>query len=85
MHFCKFETARIEDCLDFIEAKGLHRHWSKDGASREMRVKATGGGAHKYAGEGAGRGAGGQQPQQGKGVGRGGVCSSGSGSSGSAC
>jgi hypothetical protein len=25
MHFVKFETARVDDCLDFIQAKGLHR------------------------------------------------------------
>lgn len=51
MHFVKFETARIEDCLDFIQAKGLHRTLLRDGSSREVRVKATGGGAHKFAGE----------------------------------
>lgn len=50
MHFVKFETARIEDCLDFIEAKGLHRCMLRDGSSREVRVKATGGGAIKFAG-----------------------------------
>lgn len=50
MHFVKFETARLGDCLDFIEAKGLHRRWGKDGTEREVRVKATGGGAHRFAG-----------------------------------
>lgn len=50
MHFVKFETARIEDCLDFIQAKGLHRTLLRDGSSREVRVKATGGGAIKFAG-----------------------------------
>jgi hypothetical protein len=49
MHFVKFETARIQDCLDFIEAKGLHRCRGRDGQAREVRVKATGGGAYKFA------------------------------------
>jgi hypothetical protein len=51
MHFVKFETARIQDCIDFIQAKGLHRCWLRDGSSREVRVKATGGGAIRFAGE----------------------------------
>uniref|UniRef100_A0A383WMF1 Pantothenate kinase n=1 Tax=Tetradesmus obliquus TaxID=3088 RepID=A0A383WMF1_TETOB len=49
MHFVKFETARIDDCLDFIQAKGLHRCTLRDGSSREVRVKATGGGAVRFA------------------------------------
>eukprot|EP00879_Flechtneria_rotunda_P021027 GHRR01022149.1.p1 GENE.GHRR01022149.1~~GHRR01022149.1.p1 ORF type:complete len:338 (+),score=95.52 GHRR01022149.1:256-1269(+) len=49
MHFVKFETARIDDCLDFIQAKGLHRCTLRDGSSREVRVKATGGGAIRFA------------------------------------
>ncbi|KAF6257411.1 fumble-domain-containing protein [Scenedesmus sp. NREL 46B-D3] len=49
MHFVKFETARIQDCIDFIQAKGLHRCWLRDGSSREVRVKATGGGAVRFA------------------------------------
>ncbi|KAI8462346.1 MAG: fumble-domain-containing protein [Monoraphidium minutum] len=49
IHFVKFETARIADCLDFIEAKGLHRCLGRDGFQHEMRVKATGGGAHRFA------------------------------------
>eukprot|EP00775_Hariotina_reticulata_P009200 gene9200-9367_t len=48
MHFVKFETARVDDCLDFIQAKGLHRCMLKDGSSREVRVKATGGGAMRF-------------------------------------
>ncbi len=32
--------------MDFIEAKGLHR---SNGGGAKMRVKATGGGAYKYA------------------------------------
>jgi type II pantothenate kinase len=51
MHFVKFETARIDDCLEFIEAKGLHRCTGKDGLRHEVRVKATGGGAVRFAGE----------------------------------
>ncbi|KAF8056112.1 pantothenate kinase 2 [Scenedesmus sp. PABB004] len=49
MHFVKFETARLGDCLDFIQAKGLHRCMLRDGSSREVRVKATGGGAIRFA------------------------------------
>lgn len=50
----KFETARIDECIDFIEAKGLH-HVSGAAASGgdapdgKVRVVATGGGAYKYA------------------------------------
>jgi hypothetical protein len=50
MHFVKFETARIQDCINFIQAKGLHRCWLRDGSSREVRVKATGGGAIRFSG-----------------------------------
>lgn len=46
LHFVKFETAKVEECIDFIEAKGLHR---RNGSGMPMRVKATGGGAFKYA------------------------------------
>lgn len=46
LHFVKFETARIEDCLKFIEEKKLHRR--KD-STKPIRVKATGGGSFKYA------------------------------------
>lgn len=47
LHFVKFETQKVEECVAFIEAKGLHR--SVDGSGAKMRVKATGGGAYKYA------------------------------------
>ncbi|GLC40183.1 hypothetical protein PLESTB_000260200 [Pleodorina starrii] len=47
LHFVKFETSRVEDVIDFIEAKGLHRYCGRNG-TKEMRVKATGGGAYKY-------------------------------------
>jgi type II pantothenate kinase len=46
LHFVKFETAKVDECIDFIEAKGLHR---RNGSGAPMRVKATGGGAFKYA------------------------------------
>ncbi|GLI70548.1 hypothetical protein VaNZ11_015467 [Volvox africanus] len=48
LHFVKFETSRVEDAINFIEAKGLHRYCGRNG-TKEMRVKATGGGAYKYA------------------------------------
>jgi hypothetical protein len=41
LHFVKFETSRVEDAIDFIEAKGLHRYCGRNG-TKEMRVKATG-------------------------------------------
>ncbi|KAL4445797.1 hypothetical protein ABPG77_008996 [Micractinium sp. CCAP 211/92] len=47
LHFVKFETAKVDECIAFIEAKGLHR--STDGSGGRMCVKATGGGAYKYA------------------------------------
>lgn len=49
LHFVKFETCSMEQCLDFIEAKGLHRYWHSGGNNGLMRVKATGGGAYKFA------------------------------------
>lgn len=46
----KFETQRINDCIDFIEAKGLHRTHNGAGEPEgKVRVVATGGGAFKYA------------------------------------
>ncbi|KAI7844383.1 hypothetical protein COHA_002181 [Chlorella ohadii] len=47
LHFVKFETAKVHECIAFIEAKGLHL--SRDGSGGKMRVKATGGGAYKFA------------------------------------
>ncbi|KAI3438596.1 hypothetical protein D9Q98_001020 [Chlorella vulgaris] len=47
LHFVKFETSKVDECIAFIEAKGLHR--SNDGRGAKMRVKATGGGAYKFA------------------------------------
>lgn len=73
LHFVKFETAKIHQAIDFIEAKGLHRRTQGDvgsssngssrndgnggsgggnggsGGSNGGRIKATGGGAFKFA------------------------------------
>ena len=51
LHFVKFETSQVQQCMDFIQAKGLHHHWAQhsDASPRPTRVKATGGGAFKYA------------------------------------
>ncbi len=50
LHFVKFETQRINDCIDFIEAKGLHRTHNGAGEPEgKVRVVATGGGAYKFA------------------------------------
>lgn len=50
LHFVKFETQRIDDCIDFIEAKGLHRiHNGAGEPEGKVRVVATGGGAYKFA------------------------------------
>lgn len=46
LHFVKFETVKVDECINFIEAKGLHR---RNGSAAPMRVKATGGGAYKFA------------------------------------
>jgi bifunctional damage-control phosphatase, subfamily II, fusion protein len=46
LHFVKFETSKVDDCIDFIESKGLHR---RNKSGMKMRVKATGGGAYKFA------------------------------------
>lgn len=50
IHFVKFETQRIDECIDFIEAKGLHRtHKGNGEPDGRVRIVATGGGAFKYA------------------------------------
>lgn len=56
LHFVKFETNKINECLDFIKSKQLHcggmnpRRWPSDAVSNEnVVVKATGGGAYKFA------------------------------------
>jgi len=63
LHFVKFETARLGQAVDFIERKGLHRACGgagaegegegagSGGAGRAATVRATGGGALKYAGD----------------------------------
>ncbi|KAI3454489.1 hypothetical protein Pfo_011152 [Paulownia fortunei] len=56
LHFVKFETSKINECLDFIYSKQLHRggmdsrHWQSEGPNTENTIiKATGGGAYKFA------------------------------------
>lgn len=46
LHFIKFETSMIDDCMAFIESKRLHK---RKNSSLPIRVKATGGGAFKFA------------------------------------
>ena len=45
LHFIKFETKYINQCLDFIRD---HLVQSKEFLSEKRNIKATGGGAHKY-------------------------------------
>lgn len=51
LHFVKFETSKVDLALDFIEQKQLHLHSQGGGhkAGTLMRIKATGGGAYKFA------------------------------------
>ncbi|WJX33052.1 Pantothenate kinase 2, mitochondrial [Trifolium repens] len=54
LHFVKFETRKINECLDFIHSKQLHRgglesRYSDSVADQNAIIKATGGGAYKYA------------------------------------
>ncbi|XP_077244135.1 pantothenate kinase 1 [Tasmannia lanceolata] len=59
LHFVKFETRKLNDCLDFIDSKQLHRggcdspSWrcGPSGSPRDdsVIIKATGGGAYKFA------------------------------------
>ncbi|KAK4842681.1 hypothetical protein QYF36_025926 [Acer negundo] len=52
LHFAKFETSKINDCLEFILSNKLHlggfRH-HVDPASDKILIKATGGGAYRFA------------------------------------
>ncbi|CAG9461150.1 unnamed protein product [Pedinophyceae sp. YPF-701] len=51
LHFVKFETSKVHDAINFIREKGLHRR-PLDSGGRDTdvaMVKATGGGAYKYA------------------------------------
>lgn len=45
LHFVKFETKYIADCLGFISANLVNSRDQMSGKS----IKATGGGAYKYA------------------------------------
>ncbi|XVE54965.1 hypothetical protein DITRI_Ditri03aG0123400 [Diplodiscus trichospermus] len=58
LHFVKFETSKLNECLDFISSKQLHRggrridsnHWNSVApATGNAVIKVTGGGAYKYA------------------------------------
>ncbi|KAJ8754560.1 hypothetical protein K2173_005721 [Erythroxylum novogranatense] len=56
LHFVKFETHKINECLEFISSKQLHRGgldshgWqSENPANDNVVIKATGGGAYKFA------------------------------------
>ncbi|XAR48072.1 Pantothenate kinase [Bertholletia excelsa] len=52
LHFAKFETRKINDCLEFISSKLLHNSGCMNQAAfhgHENIIKATGGGAYTYA------------------------------------
>ncbi|KAK8714867.1 hypothetical protein V6N13_042212 [Hibiscus sabdariffa] len=52
LHFAKFETSKINDCLDFLHSMKLCLDGSHDGTappSNKIFIKATGGGAYKFA------------------------------------
>lgn len=51
LHFEKFETNKISDCIDFIQSKQLHLSCGKQGVrtDKDAIIKATGGGAFKFA------------------------------------
>ncbi|KAI3965971.1 hypothetical protein MKX01_010928 [Papaver californicum] len=53
LHFVKFETREINQCLDFIKFKQLHCQVGTDPENKHKaiaaNVKVTGAGAHKYA------------------------------------
>ncbi|KAK7347021.1 hypothetical protein VNO80_21545 [Phaseolus coccineus] len=54
LHFVKFETTKINECLDFIYSKRLHfgggeSRYSDSSTELNVVIKATGGGAHKFA------------------------------------
>ncbi|XP_024023936.1 pantothenate kinase 1 isoform X2 [Morus notabilis] len=52
LHFAKFETSKINDCLEFIQRNQLHlggcQHGGAPGNEKRI-IKATGGGAYKNA------------------------------------
>ncbi|RZC82774.1 hypothetical protein C5167_045559 [Papaver somniferum] len=53
LHFVKFETRDINQCLDFIKFKQLHCRVGTDMESKQKgiaaKIKVTGAGAHKFA------------------------------------
>ncbi|KAL7261120.1 hypothetical protein ACSBR1_006712 [Camellia fascicularis] len=52
LHFAKFETSKINDCVEFILSKQLHRggSWHHETSGNDKKaIKATGGGAYKFA------------------------------------
>ncbi|XVE85084.1 hypothetical protein DITRI_Ditri17bG0063800 [Diplodiscus trichospermus] len=52
LHFAKFETSKINDCLEFIQRKKLRLgdfHDCTAPSSDKIFIKATGGGAYKFA------------------------------------
>ncbi|KAK9277422.1 hypothetical protein L1049_006965 [Liquidambar formosana] len=52
LHFAKFETSKINECIDFIYSRQLHRGgcWHHEApVSENTIIKATGGGAYKFA------------------------------------
>ncbi|KAL3511303.1 hypothetical protein ACH5RR_030704 [Cinchona calisaya] len=52
LHFLKFETTKINECLEFLSSKQFHRNGGYchgDCASDKNIIKATGGGAFKFA------------------------------------
>ncbi|CAG8590777.1 2167_t:CDS:10, partial [Acaulospora morrowiae] len=48
LNFVKFETERIDECMDFIANLVSRRHSQAPELRERVVIKATGGGAHKY-------------------------------------
>lgn len=50
LHFVKFETAKMDSAMNFIKANCLHLSNGRDKHLKDVvRIKATGGGAFKFA------------------------------------
>ncbi|MCH92930.1 pantothenate kinase 2-like, partial [Trifolium medium] len=52
LNFKKFETSKINDCIDFIKTMKLHlggHQQQENPGSQPISIKATGGGSYKYA------------------------------------
>lgn len=49
LKFVKFQTSRLDECLEFIRSKGLHYGITTSSRNMSMEIKATGGGAFKFA------------------------------------